>query len=156
MVLIVHFKGERKQDNVPKWINFLLRINSRKKRNEKSTYKSNQFKNITFERGGSIKSKGNISITKNFSKAKKNRRNKERIFRQIFYLFRKITEHLERIQNENSETFNGWKEVSRKIDLILFSIHGSIVIIMPIIMFGKFFFMDYSFKSQHDLCKCKI
>ncbi len=159
-MLIVHFKDEKKREQVPKWIKFIFCINSNEiqNKNSKSTDRKNKFKNNPFGRS-SIKSKGNISIINSFSKAKKRRRKYARILRQIFYLIEKIISILEKVQRENlvgDKNSGGWEEVCRKIDFILFSIHGSIVLIMPIIMFGKFYFMNYSFNQEQNLCKCKV
>ena len=159
-MLIVHFKDEKKREQVPKWIKLIFCINSIEieNRNFKSNERKNKLKNNPFGRS-SIKSKGNLSITNNFSKAKKRRRKYARILRQIFYLIEKIISILEKVQRENlvgDKNSGGWEEVCRKIDVILFSIHGSIVLIMPIVMFGKFYFMNYSYDTEQNLCKCKV
>ena len=159
-MLIVHFKDEKKREQVPKWIKFIFCINSNEIEIKNLRYidRKSKFKNSPFGKS-SIKSKGNISITNCFSKAKKRRRKYARILRQIFYLIEKIISIMEKVQGENlvgDKNSSGWEEVCRKIDVILFSIHGSIVLIMPIVMFGKFYFLNYSFNKDQNLCKCKV
>jgi hypothetical protein len=140
---------------VPEWLKTTLGMSS----NESSTSnkKMNHFRKIPLNRI-SIKSKGAISI--NIPKAKaKPYRNKDRILKQIFQLVKRISLNFDKIQNRNLEKENigdEWKKVSRRFDFILFVIHGSIMIIMPTVMFGKFYFMNHSLNNLHELCHCEI
>ena len=136
---------------VPEWLKTTLCMSSSKSLT--SNKKMNQFRKVPLNKI-SIKSKGAISI----NTKTKPYRNNDRILKQIFQLVKRISQNFDKIQNKNREKErigDEWKKVSRRLDLVLFVIHGSIMIIMPTVMFGKFYFMNQSLLNLQELCHCE-
>ncbi len=153
-ILIVYFIGGKKMQKVPDWLKTTLCMSSKK--SLESNKKMNQFRKVPFNRI-SIKSKGAISSNNPKTKTKPYRNN-DRILKQIFQLVKRISQNFDKIQNKNREKEiigDEWKKVSRRLDLVLFVIHGSIMIIMPTVMFGKFYFMNQSLLNHQELCHCE-
>lgn len=52
----------------------------------------------------------------------------------------------------NLIVYDDWKEVASRLDLVLFLLASSIVIMTPVLLFGKFIIRDESFSSFNSTC----
>ena len=78
---------------------------------------------------------------------------------KIFKIIKRSTKLLEKSKLKikiNQIIYDEWKEVASRIDIILFLVVSTTVLIAPIILFGKFFIYDETATDANRPCGCEI
>ena len=156
-ILRLHFRGH-KTNRVPKWIRKLFRIKLLIQSDENESFHSYNLINhkipITFLKCKPLKSNENESINK--QEMNKKIKTSQKVFELLKNDLKKNKE--KEIEKQALDfILNEWKLLSQKMELIFFILNILAVLILPSVLFIKFWFQDLSAdNSLQKNCACDL
>ena len=151
IVLVLHFWGNHQFSPVPKWVKKVLRMKS-----IPVDIDINDFK-ATLKMGTTSKSMNFNNKFKRDNSFEITGENRELIEKML-----KLTKHANKLLEKNYfrkgmklAINEEWKQVARRVDFILFILHSTIVIAMPIYLFGKYILVNSALDNNGRTCECK-
>ena len=181
-VLNFHYRGHRKT-KVPRWLKFLLimkmnnnlnviendtsdtkfsLVNSHKSKSSKNlnlnlfTSSENASKSTRLKELHTIResnSNANLKQTTNRALIFKSKDENLRKMCNLLKSCVKLMENDRALLKADDKIFIEWKEVARRLDIVLFCLSVAIVKVTPLYLFGKYFFIYKDFRSN-SVCGC--
>lgn len=157
IVLVFHFWGNHQFSPVPLWVKKVLRMKL-----IPVDIDINDFGKGTFRMDYSSKSMTINNKLKRDNSFGLNNDGEVLENKELIEKILKITKHANKILEKNYlrkrvklAIIEEWKQVARRVDLILFILHSTIVIATPIFLFGKYILINEELNSKGRSCDCK-